>query len=743
MDNQTEEKDGQATDTLQKLDAMAAALLRLRDEAVMARSLDGCERRMRQDEATLNESMEDEEPLDVTAVDYAAGKVVRRSVDSENQGSRVVVNVVRGRSEVNAGRFASAAMPTDDRNWELKPTPDTELDEQLSDTRPTSQATETGEPITGPDGQEATVRDVALEVKKQAEKKMNGMQTRIDDQLVECNAHTEFLRCIGSAVERGTGVIKGPFIIPSLKTRWKKYSDAEGEAWEQETREELKPALKFVSPWDCYPSPGCGDDQSRMNYHWEKGTISQGELRQLKHTKAPGYIQENIEKILKSPPVRTRITMEDGRRTVTQEEVDRGNTYERWEYHGEVTTEALEATGLKVDPNEKSLRACVLFVNDMPIKIVLYPLDSMGLIYHYFQWSKIPNSLFGAGVPRAAKWVQSVIKGAWRAMMDNAHAAAGGHLVVNGEGMVKIEQRGPVTVWQTSRDVDVRTAMAFFKIGSNQQSYQQIIEMALRFLDLETATPMAFQGDKVTMPETLGATNILVDSGNIAIESRLPWWEAQIMFPLLRKFYDFNMLDPDCPSEVKGDYNVSCKGVRSLQNKQAESKMIEEILALKQDPDFKFKYDWDDAIDQIFKQRKLNIKRRNEADVKADEEKAAQQQAPADPRIAAAQIKTQSDMQIAQLNQQADMAEIQAKGQAAEEQRKHDRWEKQVEFQIEQMKLNAAMQKTLDDIKAKMTIRAEELNLQRELSKPGSGGEVLTPPTEPGQKAAPGKSFED
>jgi hypothetical protein len=721
------------------LDALAVEILRTRDDAMKARSLDGCERRMRIDQETYDASIDDEENSGQTVTDYAAGKVSQRP-QNKAQGSRVVVNIVRGRTEVNVGRLASAAMPTDDRSWGLEVTPDPDLDEQLIDLRPTSQAA--GVAIPGPDGQEASVRDIAFSNREENEKRMNGMQTRIDDQLSECDAHGEFLSVIETSGRLGTGVVKGPFVMPDVESKWEKIEDESGTAWQQVLKEHLKPVLKAVDPGDCYPCPGWdGRNADTLSYHWEKGEIVPSKLRQIRNAEVEaGYIKSQIDKVLSAPPIRTRVTLDDGRRVVERNEIDRGMSYETWEYHGDVTKEMIESMGKPVSDNYVSQRACVLFANDIPIKLTLYPMDNQPIIYHYFRWSDIAGSPFGQGIPRFGRWAQLVIQSAFRAMLDNANNVTGGHLVINGEKINKVEKQGSITVWQVPNDVDARNAMAFHQVASNQVTYQAIIELALRFFDLETTTPMAFQGDKVTMPETLGATNILVDAGNVAIENRLTRWE-KVLRQIIRAFYDYNMMDPDCPNEIKGDFNCVVSGVKKLQNRELEAKMVQNLMALLQDPDLKFKYDKGKLADRIFQMYRLDI-RRPEADIKADEQKAAQQPGPQDPRIEGIKIKAQGDMEIEKLKQQSGMAEIQAKGQEAERQREHERWEKQIEWQMKQAELMAAQQKTLDEIKAKLAVDGERINLQRELSKPGSGGQALTPPTEPGGRASEGKAYQ-
>jgi hypothetical protein len=135
---------------------------------------------------------------------------------------------------------------------------------------------------------------------------------------------------------------------------------------------------------------------------------------------------------------------------------------------------------------------------------------------------------------------------------------------------------------------------------------------------------------------------------------------------------------------------------------------------------------------------------KTDEDYAVAKQQQAQQQAPSDPRIAAAQIRVEGDMQKAQLVQQSDMTEIQAKGEQAERDRQHDRAMKEIDYNIKMMELSQAQNISLAEIKSVLARDSAKLKLQKHLAdRDGIAEQILEPPSEPPQKAAPGRAFQD
>lgn len=299
---------------------------------------------------------------------------------------------------------------------------------------------------------------------------------------------------------------------------------------------------------------------------------------------------------------------------------------------------------------------------------------------------------------------------------------------------------------------DVRKAFAQFQIQNNQPQLQQIIELALRFVDMETSMPQLFQGEHQEMPETLGATNIAVDSSNVALRSRVKQFDDQVTVPHITRYYHWNM-QYNNKSEIKGDFNVDARGASVLYEKDQHAKTLIQLLAMKNDPDFQREVDWGKTVRQVLSSLKLDVAK-SDVDIEKDKQNTQAQQPPPDPRVQAAQIKTQGDMEKAQLVNKSDMAEIERKGELeqlqlaakldeAEKDRVHDIQMKRLDHEMKMMELSQTKGIALDKIKASLSDTAMKLKTQVNLTnkKGEAPSGITTPIVEPPGRAAPGMAY--
>jgi len=719
------------------MQALISKLLAKRNEAVQYRASSGVEARWLEDEEAYD-------GLDATSrrsmLAYATG-TAEPSRGNEPRRSKVIVNIIRGKCEQTEGRFADIQLPTDDRNWGLKVTPVPELSLQLDDETPVVQD---GQPVMV-DGKQVTLADLAKNEMAEAEKKMAGMEKEIDDQLNECSFNAECRKALASAVRLGTGILKGPGVLKQIRKVWKQ--DKTAGAYVLDAMEEHNPYSKSVAPWNVYPDPECGEEISRASYIFERDFILPRELKRL--AGVPGYNVDEIKKILAEEPVRTSLVpVKGGGYDVTRNLIGRGQSLEMWEYHGDLTAEELLTLNCDCGADVTGVVAvCVVIVNDRPIKAMLNTLDTGDLPYDFFQWSKVTDSVWGIGLPRIQIWQQRIITAAWRAMMDNAGDSAGVNIVIGtgvepDDGVMEITGK---KIWRAGGDmIDVRQAFAQFQVGSNQQDLQRIIEMALRFTDLETALPMAFAGEQVGPAETLGATELKIDSSNVALRSRVKLWDDNITRPHLTRYYHWNMQYND-NDDIKGDYNVDPRGVSVLLQKEKSAQSIIQLLPFRGDPLIGSIVDWEKALKQLFKAQNIDI-------LKTDEEieaakKAAQEQPPQDPRVAAsmevAKMRTDGDIAREQMQQQTDQAHLQANREEAQLKREHDIQLAMLKREEKMLELAAKGNMSLEQIKAELAKESMKLNVQRELSvRPPVSPKAAVPPTEPNGKAQTGRAFE-
>lgn len=723
-------KDEEGTEEQDAIKLLGDTILAKRNEAVNFRANSGVEKRWR----TAEETVDGELQTANRAIDYATGEASVKETGPRR--SKVIINVIRGKCETAEGRFSSIQMPVDDKNWGMKATTVPELVNAMKDDR--QAATLTNEPLTKPTGEPLKISDVAKNDKEKAVEAMSGMEKEISDQLGECRFNDECRKVIRNSVRLGTGILKGPNVIKQLKRSWKKEADA----MVMSITESFRPMSKSVSPWNVYPDPECGENIRDAAYIWERSEMLPRNLRML--IGVPGYSTEQIIKILKEDPVHI-VSSDKGPKSL----VTNKNSYEMWEYYGDLSKSDLEALGASTETAmTETVSACVVFVNDRPIKAVLNTLDTGELPYDFFPWTTVSNSPWGLGIPDIGLWQQRVLTAAWRAMMDNAGDSSGSNLII-GPGVEPDDGKWEITgkkIWRaTGETEDVRAAFAQFQPLSYQRELQNIIELALRFIDMETSLPMMFQGEKGEMPRTLGATNIMVDSNNVALQSRVKLWDDFITRPHITRYYDYNMQWNE-NEKIKGDYKVDVRGASVLLEKDQQAKSLISLMQLKGDPDINMEVDWHKVIKQLFAAIHLDV-------LKAPEDIKAPPPPAEEPQIATAKIKAQAELEKAKMSQQglieeiklkreSVIMEIQEKARDAEEERKHQKEMKAIDFQIKQMEYASASGISLEKIKAELSIGAAKIGLQRELTKArATGVQVIKPEVEPVGIAAQGKSF--
>jgi hypothetical protein len=743
------EAEGQAKrqkeELLKTIQGLAASLVVKRNTSVTARATCGIEQIWREDELAF-EGL-DESYLRTRMLDYATQTAPAKQSNKGPKRSKVVINIVRPKCETAEGRFSDIQLPTDGKNWGLLCTPKPELQDAMKDERPAAMKA-TGTPLLSPEGQPVTMKEVAQSDKEIAGEAMGKMETTIDDQLTECSFNGECRKAIQSAVRLGTGILKGPMVVKDIKKHWIAQSDGQTTVRVLEVKEDKRPASRCVDPWDIFPDPECREDIKRAGYIWERRTITPRELRGLAGTE--GYLSDQIEEILREDPIKLTVaTPKENEYLIRYNMGIRGSSYELWEYNGDVNKTDLEALGCDCSSGLfPSISACVVMVNDKPIKATLNPLDTGDLPYDFFVWTKRAGVPWGIGVARELMWPQRVLIAAWRAMMDNAGDSSGANLVI-GASLEPMDGTWEITgkkLWK-STDENLRIDKQFgqFQIANNQVELQNIIELALRFADMESQLPMLFNGERGEMPETLGATNIMVDSANVALRTRVKLWDDAITRPHISRYYDWNMQYNE-DDTIKGEYKVDPRGTSALLEREQEWQSTKELLEIRQDQELSGMVDWKKALKKFFFARKVDILLPDDK-ILENEEARKKQPPPMDPTLQATKMRVDGELQKVQVVQQSDMAELEFKAEQANLDRAHETQLKLMDRDIKAMELSQSSGIALDKIKAELTIVAQKLNTQVTLShmekKAGMAPQIAEPPTEPAQHAPDGRAFQE
>jgi hypothetical protein len=703
----------------EKLQSFGYTLARQRDEWIRDRYSFGVDKRWLEDEDQYNskDNVNRAASQMMTSVEQGYPVTVNHA---KAHRSTVYIGMTRQKTNAAEARIADILLPTDDRNWGIQPTPDPFLGNMTQDEAPATDP-RTGAPVVDPrTGQQTRVKDLARSVMASARRKAEAMQTEIDDQLTECDYNGELRKVIHNSAKLGTGVLKGPLVTNRTRKAWNSRTDAYGESLHEiEFVEETTPASFCVDPRNCFPDPGCGEAIHDGKGMYERRKLTAKQVREL--AKQPGYMKSQLRKVLEEGPKRSATFQEledETRRDIAND------TFELWEYWGEVEHEDLESCGVKAGEKDplRSISACIVMINNTVVKAFLNPLEGGEIPYDYFVWEKCAGSVWGYGVPYLMRAQQKVLNAAWRQMMDNAGVSSGPQIVVNANVIQPADKQWQLSSrkiwWATDEIDDVRKAFATFEISSHQEELANIIKMATELADAETGVPTLMQGEKGAAPDTVGGMQMLMNSANVVLRRLVKQFDDQITRPHIRRYYDFNMLYNE-DEEIKGDFSIDARGSSALLIRDIQNQAFLNLLSAATNPVFGMFIDPQKLFEKALQAQHIDpeevFKSEEEIEQIKEQQKAAAAQPQPDPRIAAAQIRAQTDMQRVQAQNQGDLAELQTRLQIKQADIAARREEIQLTREIEMLKMANLQNLTLEQIKAKLADTAIKERGRKEL----------------------------
>ncbi|MBV8666727.1 MAG: hypothetical protein JO269_09605 [Burkholderiaceae bacterium] len=659
-----------------RLELLGASLAIRRDQWVEARKASKVEKRWLEDLDQYNGRDRPAEEAASMMESVEAGFPVTKQ-QAKPQRSTVFVNITRPKTNAAEARVANMVLPSDDRNWGLKPTPDPKLTQQaLQEAQALNQLNQQQgqppssgqQPATPGQQPQAAPQPSAMQSALQwayptqqaqaqleiASKTSQAMQDELDQQLIECDYNGELRKMLHDAAMLGTGVVKGPIVVNRVKKAYKKIDGTN--VWKLEIEEEKSPASERVDPWDVYPDPGCGEDVHDGIGIFEKRMVTSRQLREL--TKQPGYLKEQISLVLEQGPTAVPDVSERNVKEQSEGKVPLGKDhFQLWEYWGEFLPEDLRACGVNVpDGLTESISGCVIIVNETVIKGYLNPIETGDLPYDFMVWEKVEGTPWGYGVPRLCRAAQRVLNAAWRQVMDNASVCVGPQVVLDTQAIVPMDGRWEISarkLWaKISPDANVRDVFSTFNIDSHIEELQTIIKMAQEFIDAETMVPELAQGEKGTAPDTVGGMTLLMNSSNVVLGRMVKQFDDMVTRPHIRRYYDWYMAY-GAKDECKGDFQVDARGTSVLLVRDSATQALLQQLQYAGNPVIGPLVNWPDLYKAVLKQQHIDPTDILKTDAEIAKQ-AAQPPAPSPEQLRAqtalqvAQIKTASDQKLAQ-----------------------------------------------------------------------------------------------
>lgn len=611
----------------QRVDQLHGMFTKMRDQWVQYRGTSDVEKRWRRAaQLYFGERTESTGEFENT---LRNGPPARKSQDGNR--SRVVINIVRPKVDQAVARICEILFPVDDRNWGLKPTPLPDLATMVGND------TETVDPMTGePTGM--TANDEANAVMQAAKEAAEAMERSIDDSLTECKFNGESRKGVEDGVRLGSMVLYGPFPARQTSKIWLPQPDG---TQVLQVNESIVPASMRLDPWDCFFDPSCGNDHQRGQGFFFRRNVTRKEIRQL--VGLPGFDADAIREVLRQPPNRVRVA--DGR---VLRETTKEDSYELWTYHGEIEPEDMETLSSRTgDPLEDVDFGVLVMVNDKIIGAMPSWVPDKTLPVDVWNWRKSDDSPFGYGLPDELEHQQRVVNAAWRQVMDNGRTSLGGQIVMK-KGMVIPQNNSweitPNKIWLAKDDLaDVRQAFSVFEFNSHLQELLAIAQAAMQFADMEASMPQILGGNQGSAPETVGGMVMLYNNASAVLRQRVKLYDDAITRPHIGRYYDWKMAnDPD--PKLKGDFEIDARGSTALIERDMQNQAMLNLANITNNPRYIPHLKEREELKAILKAFKVNPEEimKPEDVVKQEMQAQAEQGAPQDPRIAAAEMQLQA-----------------------------------------------------------------------------------------------------
>lgn len=508
-----------------------------------------------------------------------------------------------------------------------------------------------------------TVKDLAEENIEIARKKAKMAETRIYDWMVECNHAAEVRKVIFDASRLGVGVLKAPY--PKACREIAVTEDADNGV-QIEIKESIKPASKWVDPWNCFPDIACGENIHDGDYFFERDYLTARQVRDLKNV--PGYIASQIDKVLEEGAEKALANANGDKESA--DSAARKGRFEVWYYYGSLKRDEMDcinaAAGQKplgdddIKPDQQQVYAIVTLINASVVRATINPLDSGAFPYNSVPWRRRAGHWAGIGVAEQARTPQKTLNSAYRAMLNNAGKSAGSQIVIN-RTLIKPADGNylitPDKVWYMAGDgtQSVNDVFAIHEIPNVTEPLLKIIELAQQLAEESTSIPLITQGQSgETTPDTLGATQIQDSNANQLLRMIGSQFDDHITEPVVRGYYEWLLLDPDVPDEEKGDFTIDAHGSTALVERAIQDQTIAQMGPLVIQPVY--------GLDpkkwmKVF----LKSKRLDPTDLSYTEEEQAKIDAapqPVAPPVQVAQINADTQLKLGVMEQQGDAQSI-------------------------------------------------------------------------------------
>jgi len=479
-----------------------------------------------------------------------------------------------------------------DRPWQLEHTPEPELPpdvamgmEHAFKQQARQQTLMTGvlpDPAQVQQAAQKLVEQTIKQMREEAKRRVERMELKIEDQLIEGGWLGAFSQFIDDLVTFPTAVLKGPVARNRKQLKWSGQDlqpiETVGLEWER-----VDPFMLYPAPWASSVHEGYLIERHRLTREALQAMIG-----------VDGYDEAAIKTVLtdfESGGLNEWLWIDSERAEAEGKDSDAHDTddlidaLQLWDsVQGKLLIEWGIPEAEVADPF-MSYPCEVWLVGGTVIRAVLN-YDPLGRKpYYATSYEKVPGSFWGNSVVDLVRDPQDMVNASARALANNMGVASGPQVEINTSRLPPgedITQMYPWKIWQSEYHdfQDSSPAVRFFQPSSNAQELLTVLEKFATLADEYSGIPRYMTGEHVAgAGRTSSGLSMLINNAAKSLKHVVANIDADVITPMLERLYQHNLrynADPD----MLGDVRVVAKGAMSLVSREAAAVRRNEFMQI-------------------------------------------------------------------------------------------------------------------------------------------------------------------